>query len=96
MFFSSIFKVLMPTYNSTPKLVRREMKDAVKNHLLSKVGSEAKLNELMMISSSQGNTFWTYGVPRDMFYEFRNWAIRELRRRFGVRLVPVQGWEENS
>lgn len=92
----SIFKCLMPTYNSAPKLIRRELKEAVKKYLIAKLGSESKFNDLAMVSTTQGNTYWTFGVPYDMRYEFREWAIKELRRRFGSVQVPEQGWEENN
>lgn len=83
----------MPTYNSTPKLVRKELKGAVKEFLISKLGSEARLSQCTMVATAAGQSFLTYGIPKSMYYDFRDWAVKELRRRFGDQLVSVQPWE---
>jgi hypothetical protein len=92
--FSVILKMLMPSYNSTNKIVRKEIKESVREYLLSKLGTEIKLNQCVMTGSSNGNPFTTYGIPRDIYYEFRAWAIKELRRRFGKSQVGLQPWEQ--
>jgi hypothetical protein len=87
--------MLMPTYNSTNKIVRKEIKESVREYLLCKLGTEVKLNQCLMMGSSSGNPFTTYGIPRDMYYDFRAWAIKELRRRFGNSQVVPQPWEQS-
>ena len=84
--------MLMPSYNSTNKIVRKEIKESVRNYLLSKLG-EAKLNQCIMSGASSGKAFTTYGIPREIYYDFRSWALKELRRRFGTAQVCVQPWE---
>ena len=86
--------MLMPSYNSTNKLVRKEIKESVKGYLLSKLGTETRLNQCIMTGSSNGNPFTTFGIPRDIYYDFRTWSIKELRRRFGKSQVGPQSWEE--
>ena len=83
----------MPTYNATPKLARKEVKAAVKDFLISKLGSEEKLDQCTMVASTSGKTFSTYGIPKNMYLDFRNWAVKELRKRFGSKLVKEQPWE---
>jgi hypothetical protein len=91
--FNMIMKTLMPTYNAAPKHVRKQIKDSVRDYLVSKLGSETKLDQCSMVASSCGQTFLTYGIPRHLYYDFREWAVKDLRRRFGTDVIKIQSWE---
>ena len=83
----------MPSYSAVPKATRLSLKAKVKDFIVSKLGSEARLPENIMWARAQGVVFSTYGIPPHWEEEFRMWSLVELRGRFGVEKVPIQSWE---
>ena len=76
-----------------PKEARMVVKSKVKQFLIQKLGSEDKLSECIMWARSNNQLFSTYGIPADFEFEFKNWAIKQLRAEFGIDQVPVALWE---
>ncbi len=83
----------MPLYNTMPKTSRMEFKSRVKQYLLGKLGGEEQLSTCVMWAKANNQLFSTYGIPKDFEMDFKNWAIKELRREFGQDQVPLTAWE---
>jgi hypothetical protein len=75
----SVLKSLLPSYNSTDRNRRVEMKRCVKNYLLAHLGDAFST----CILPSEDGTTHTYGIPKTMEPAFREWASVEIRRIFG-------------
>lgn len=69
------------------------IKSRVKQYLLEKLGGEKQLSMCVMWARANNQLFSTYGIPKDLESEFKDWAIKELRREFGQDQVPLTAWE---
>lgn len=66
----------MPTYNGLSKIIRVNLKRAVKTWLLQKLGNQS--NQCVIYSTKNGKSHHTYGVPKAVLEDFVAWAKEAL------------------
>ncbi len=67
---------VFPDYNKLDRAVRLEMKKRVLKYLKNRLGDA--LNACMLKATAQETVFTTFGVPKFLEEEFKEWAKQEL------------------
>jgi hypothetical protein len=87
----------MEMYSQQPKPLRIEFKSLTKDFLVDKLGSEERFKEQCILSYTHENQQrTTYGIPMKFMVDYKKWALKELRARFGEAAVPHQPFEDED